>query len=272
MPEDLPYKPLEGKTYNLFGDSLYTEGYYNRISEITDHLVKLYPDENTLLQVIRKAGKSKRRFIKWKNSLPLQRDIFAELGTYTLKTRDHLKNLSVSKFFDKRLRTKEWQYHLYMPEIELTNRINKPLFLQSEYKIALLPYCLHDLKKECRSSSDGLDHVCRSCSKECYINRVTGTLEGFGVKGYIWMQSDLASLLKKLLKDYKTIGILGIACIPELINGMRKCGRHSIPAIGIPLDANRCIRWMGAFHDNSVNIAQLERLLNDNELTASMER
>lgn len=34
-----------------------------------------------------------------------------------------------------------------------------------------------------------------------------------------------------------------------------------IPAVGIPLDANRCIRWMGSFHENSVNLEQLELLI-----------
>lgn len=272
MREDIPYKPIEGKTYNLFGDSPDTESYYNLIREFTSQLVKFYPDETSLLQAIRIAGKSQKRFKEWKKSIPILTEFFGELNKYTLKTGEHLKNLSFSQVWDRRLRTSEWQYHLYMPEIELANRINKLLFLKSAYKMALLPYCLHDLKKECKSSSDGLEYICRNCSKTCYINRVTTTLAGFDVKGYIWMQSNLASLLKKLSRDYKTIGILGIACIPELINGLRQCGKHSIPAIGIPLDANRCVRWMGAFHDNSVNIDQLEMLLTDNTGTLEILR
>lgn len=64
LPEVLPYTLIEGKTYNLFGESFYTEGYYTRISELTDQLVKLFPDEDTLLMFIRKMGKSKRRFLE----------------------------------------------------------------------------------------------------------------------------------------------------------------------------------------------------------------
>jgi uncharacterized protein len=264
LTEKLPYKPIQGKTYSLFGDSLFTEGYFILISKFTDELLKNYPDEKTLLKVIRDLTKSKRRFLKWKGSLPFSANKFDKVSQYTLKTAEYLKTLSLSGIWDGRLRTKEWQYHLYMLEIELTNRINKPLFSKSEFKMALLPYCLHDLKKECKSSSDGLEYVCRTCSKECYINNITKTLAESGVKGYIWMQAGLGSLLKKLSGEYKTIGILGIACIPELVNGMRKCDKYSIPAIGIPLDANRCVRWMGEFYDNSVNLDQLERLLSDN--------
>ena len=60
----------------------------------------------------------------------------------------------------------------------------------------------------------------------------------------------------------KSPGILGIACIPEgLVWGLRKCQEYHIPAIGLPLDANRCARWMGSFHENSVNLEELERLI-----------
>jgi hypothetical protein len=42
---------------------------------------------------------------------------------------------------------------------------------------------------------------------------------------------------------------------------MRLCMGHGVPVVGIPLDANRCRRWMGMYHDTSVNIAVLEGLL-----------
>jgi hypothetical protein len=42
---------------------------------------------------------------------------------------------------------------------------------------------------------------------------------------------------------------------------MEKCLKYDIPALGIPIDANRCARWMGDFFPNSVNIYQVEKLL-----------
>ena len=59
----------------------------------------------------------------------------------------------------------------------------------------------------------------------------------------------------------QSIGILGIACIPELVWGMRMCMRLGNPVVGMPLDANRCVRWMGKFHENSVNLEKLNDLL-----------
>ena len=257
----MEYKRVEGKTYTLFGESLSTGDYYKLVSQFVNELIEVNPDQKILLDKIQRASKDQWNFNRWKASLPFLSAGLDQLDIYTRNTSKHLKSLSVLSLFDRRLRTKEWQYHLFMLEVELTNRMNKKVFLESEYKMALLPYCLHDLKKDCKSSSDGIEYVCRSCSAECYINTITKTLKAYNVKGYLWMQSNLKTMFKSLAKDYKTIGILGIACIPELVNGMRSCAKHHIPAVGIALDANRCIRWMGSFQENSVNLKQLRKLL-----------
>jgi hypothetical protein len=54
---------------------------------------------------------------------------------------------------------------------------------------------------------------------------------------------------------------MGIACVPELVRGMRMCAKLDIPVIGIPLNANRCARWMGQFYPTSVEMAAVRRLL-----------
>jgi hypothetical protein len=72
--------------------------------------------------------------------------------------------------------------------------------------------------------------------------------------------------LKKIFKlakaNYRDVGAFGIACIPELVNGMRSCAKYNVPAIGVPLDANRCVRWMGDFYPNSVNEKKIISLIN----------
>jgi hypothetical protein len=39
--------------------------------------------------------------------------------------------------------------------------------------------------------------------------------------------------------------------------------KRKIPVVGIPLDANRCMRWMGRFEETSVNLKRLGELVND---------
>jgi hypothetical protein len=72
---------------------------------------------------------------------------------------------------------------------------------------------------------------------------------------------DQEKLFRRLKHEHPSIGALGIACIPELAMGMRLCIRTGIPPVGLPLNANRCARWMGQAQETSFNLAQLEDLL-----------
>jgi hypothetical protein len=149
-----------------------------------------------------------------------------------------------------------------MLEIELVNRLNKKKFNSSEAKYAFLPHCLHDLDKDCLSASDGTDYVCKSCSKNCSINSVSKLMKLQNIKAYIWREADLKKIFKLARSNDESIGAFGIACIPELVYGLRLCGKYDVPAIGVPLDANRCIRWMGDFYPNTVNEKKILSLLN----------
>jgi hypothetical protein len=148
-----------------------------------------------------------------------------------------------------------------MLEFELINRINRKKFFACDAKIALLPHCLRDLSKDCKASQNGLDYQCKHCSKNCFINEASKILSEQGIEPYIWMTSNLRTIARNNYKEKKSLGVLGIACIPELIRGMRACQKKGLPVIGMPLDANRCIRWMGDFNPNSINLEMLKKIM-----------
>jgi hypothetical protein len=39
------------------------------------------------------------------------------------------------------------------------------------------------------------------------------------------------------------------------------CAKLEIPVVGVPLNANRCARWMGEFHPTSVELDAVLALL-----------
>lgn len=260
------YVPVAGKTYSLFGDGLSTEPYYEQIREAADEVLRLVPGEEALLSLIRKVGGRKRRLaraVRRENGTPIS-DVLRLLGPtlspYTGNVRLHLKSLPLLSVTDRILRTTEEQYHLHMLEIELVNRLHRKRFLACDRRIALLPHCLRDFRVECRSVQGDLDAVCAGCSQACFLHGVSGLLRETGVEPYIWRNAELASLFRRL-KGEGSFGVLGIACIPEVAHGMRACMDRGVPVVGIPLDANRCARWMGRFEDTSVNLERLRDLL-----------
>jgi hypothetical protein len=269
-----PFRPdylaVEGKTYSLFGKTGSTTEYYDKIRGLADEILIRYPDIRVLAEKINQFS-SKKSYLK--NILKKQASeniisyilnlIDLHLKKYTENTEDHLRKLPVSKFWDRRLATSREQYHLYMLEIELTNRQFLADFRKADKKIALLPYCLQDFSVNCKSERNGFDYQCRHCSARCYQNQASIILKKHDIEPYIWMGGDMKQLAKYTIKEKRTFGVLGIACVPELLWGMRNCRKNRIPVIGLPLNANRCIRWFGEFFPNSIDLDELEKLVSD---------
>ena len=258
-----------GKTYSLYSWNDDTDEFYSVLSDLADSFLSFSESKEQLLSIIIKHSNRKRalRTEKKKSSsdsliAKLLLESESKLSKYFTGIDSHLNNLSLADKCDSTLTTSREQYLLYMLEIELVNRINKENFNLSQSKYAFLPHCLHDLDKECLSASDGTDYVCKSCSKNCSINSVSKLMKLRNIKAYIWREADLKKIFKLARSSGQSLGAFGIACIPELVNGLRLCAKYDVPAIGVPLDANRCVRWMGDFYPNSVNEKRILSLLN----------
>ena len=262
------YEPVKGRTYTLFGSGDTTLIWYKTVSDLASEIIEKYGDLHFILRTIQNYSRKKRLLKKIAaqpdNTSPISfilNRISNVLNEYTLDVEAWLKSLPLIKFGDRGLRTTRLQYYLYMLEIELTNRIYAASFRSAGKKIALLPHCLRDFTVECKAAPDGFDYKCRHCSKICYQNAVTTLLDKNGINAYIWMGANLKKEVRSMIKCGMTLGILGIACIPELVAGMRECQKYNLPVVGLPLDANRCARWFGDFHKNSVNLEMLQRLV-----------
>ena len=268
MGTSLPYTPVRGKTYSLFGHSDNTEEFYRISRSFALECLQKEPDNQVLLETIRTYSNKRRALKKIAGHSMNGSQISFILNKcdslfspFTREVENHLKELSIKKLWDRRLGTTREQYYLHMLEIALVNLINKQSFLQCDHKIALLPYCLQDFSVQCKASPDEFDYRCKHCSQNCYQNQVNRILKKHRIESYIWMSADFGRYYREFKKNDKTLGVLGIACVPELAWGIHECAKHHIPVIGIPLDANRCVRWWGQFHPNSVNLEQLEELV-----------
>jgi len=261
------YTSVQGKTYSLFAEGDDSKHYYAEIKRLADVFLQRCPDEKRLLGLIQKVGE--RPFLLGLKVTAANRKTFQfiretlrqSLSIYTQNVSDHLKTLPMAKRMDSTLVTTEEKYHLYMLEIELVNRIHKEEFKRSEYKFALIAHCLRDFRPECRSEEGEFEAVCKGCTEDCFIHLGSILLEKNGIKPYISVETDQERLFRRLKQEHASIGALGIACIPELAMGMRLCIRTGIPPVGIPLNANRCARWMSQAYETSFNLEQLEELL-----------
>jgi len=260
------YKPISGKTFGLFGEESSTQPYFSRVRSITDELLQHYSfSESQLLEYIQNASRMKLRYSRRRITGQINRllnRLHDSLSIYTPGADDHLRSTPVYKYVtDKAIATSRSQYHLYMIEFELVNRIHKESFQATNYKIGLLPYCLSETQASCKAEPDEIDTVCKKCIKTCYINLASRSLEENNIHPYILSRGNLKPLFRKLTKKHGTIGVLGIACIAELAAGMRLCMKAGLPVIGTPLNANCCPRWMDEFYETSVDLEELSSLI-----------
>ncbi len=260
---------ISGKTYTLFGNGPSTAEYYRKISALADRVLGQDPNIIGVITTLERESR-KKRFLKKESHSTGSRNSLVHfvlksaqeiLAPHTTHVKAHLQELSLLKRWDATLFTSEEQYHLYMLLIELSNRAWGEAFRTMKRKVAFLPYCLRDLKVTCRSGPGDLDYVCKGCSKDCFVNRVSALLRSAGVEPYIWINASLKSLLEALRDREGSLGVLGVACVPELFHGMRMCMSLRIPVVGTPLNANRCMRWMGAFHPTSVDLESMRKLV-----------
>ncbi len=265
-------RPIIGKTYSLYGGENSSDNFYDQLSSCADEILKLSGrSTNKLLVLISDLSCSKLRIKKSEKKdsfiLSLMNILRRDLSKYLINVEEYLKSIKFTQLWDRRLSTSFEQYLLYFLEIELTNRVYLVQFSLSKKKLAFLPHCLRDFSKNCLASPDEIDHLCKGCSKKCTINSVSKLLKKSEVTPYIWMRADLKKVFASYQDQNNGVGVLGIACIPELAFGMRLCRKHNVPVVGIPLDANRCSRWMGDFYENSVNTNRLEKMFKTKTLT-----
>jgi hypothetical protein len=258
---------VAGKTFSLFGTDDSAGGYYGTVRELADACLVRQPDTAALIAEVRRLGKRPRlaRSLSSDDGPSLAHFLVqtasTHLSPYTHAVHQHLREISLLKRLDGVLSFTEVQYHLAMLEIELMNRVFGPAFLRAGRKLAFLPHCLRDLEAACRASDSGIDYACKRCSVRCNVNAVSTLLRQRDVEPYIWMQANLKVLFRKLKDEEGGLGVMGIACVPELVRGMRMCTKLEVPVVGVPLNANRCARWMGEIHPTSVELEAVLALL-----------
>ena len=264
----MPYDPVEGKTYSLFGNSRSTSTYYQSVRDLADRILEVESSISSLLEILARYS-LRKTYLRKLQAKPVKSSLISTclqlaseaLSPYTQQTEAHLKQFSIKRLWDRRLGTIREQYYLYMLEIELINRLYATEFARANRKIALLPYCLKDFSANCKASLKDFDYQCNHCSVKCYENRASKVLKKYGIEPYIWRGADFKKLAAGIVRKNKRLAVFGIACIPELLWGMRKCHNNHITVRGLPLNANRCIRWFGEFFPNSVDLAELESML-----------
>jgi hypothetical protein len=232
------------------------------LNETEGQLLEFIQSAGKDTKSLRRSGKQEAGSSRLAYVLNRGREVLSE---YLGDVGGHIRSVSLHRrLTDRPVLTSREQYYLYMMEFELVNRVHIDRFRKANFKIALLPYCLKESQEDCRARQDEFDYRCMGCLRTCYIHRISRILKEKGINPYILSQGRVKHLLEAMHRKHGGIGVLGIACVVELVWGMRLCIKAKIPVVGIPLNANRCPRWMGRLRETSVDMEAIHRLLSEN--------
>lgn len=245
-----------------------------------------------LLAYLKAAGdfnQELKRLIIWKNFLETKTPevvskylgsafLFADwfeyrsklvLGQYTVNVNKFLAEKYHEHLFQEDIifcGRREVEYHLNMVGAEVMNRAFRAEFEKRPRKALLLPTCMKSsLKGKCKAQDTNLGLKCARCSKNCNINCLMDVGDEYGFEVYI-VSHESSAFSRSTEDDRNELGIIGVACVSNLIAGGWKSESLGIPAQCVLLDYSSCKNhWDSEGFPTSINLNQLVKLLNADE-------
>lgn len=152
----------------------------------------------------------------------------------------------------------EAEYHLNLLAAEIMNRNMRQQFLKTKKKILLLPSCMAQCK-ECKAQVLAVGKVCSHCTPNCHISKSTLSMHEIGIETRI---VDHATGFRASLKQWahqQETGLIGTACLLNLITGGMEMKKLNIPAQCVFLDYSGCQKhWNSMGVPTNINLEQVK--------------
>ena len=154
------------------------------------------------------------------------------------------------------------EYIMNMIGAEILNGNMKKDFASKKYKAVLLPTCMRNKENNCKAKSDGKELVCASCSDSCNIGIVSTAMRKYSVTVYlIPHSSDFSRFLIKW-KNSSDTGLVGVACVLNLLTGGYEMKRLGIISQCVFLNYCGCKKhWSKEGIRTEININRLIELV-----------
>ena len=180
-----------------------------------------------------------------------------DLEEFVAENREkHLQKEDIIFFTRKRS-----EYHLNMFGAEVMSREFRDSYNKRPRKALLLPGCMCSLPEgKCMASETRLGKKCANCSPNCRVNSLSKHGETGGFEVYI-VSHESSALSQSTEKDRDELGIVGVACILNLISGGLKSENMGIPAQCVLLESCGCEHWIEHHEPTDINKDQLFKLL-----------
>jgi len=186
------------------------------------------------------------------------------LGSYTPNVERYLNELRPDRYWHEDVifcGRRRVEYHLNMTGAEVMNRAYRDAFVKTSEKSVVLPACMRLLpESKCRVDSGR----CMRCNADCNVSQLTGLgmEHGFDVVVIPHTSSISAGRSRDHSFLDKDVGVIGVACVLNLISGGWMLKDMGVPAQCVLLDYCGCkSHWSEEGFPTGINVGQIKRIL-----------
>lgn len=189
-----------------------------------------------------------------------------QLHIYTENVENYLKTYGIehkSKEDFIYCGKSEIQYYFNMISAEIMNDVYREKFLKCSEKLVFLPACMRQISTSCKGIAENRGYKCINCAKSCNVSKLTALEKEYKFKIYTIPHESL--LFNIYDEENNQVGIIGIACVLNLISGGWKALRLGFNPQCIVLDYCGCSNhWMKKPQMTDINYNRLKELTNLN--------
>lgn len=186
------------------------------------------------------------------------------LGTYTEKVEEFLLyenneyRWREDYIFCGRRRD---EYHLNMVGAEMLNREYSKRFLRTREKLLILPACMRAMRDDgCKSIKTENGYSCMRCTNNCIVNHLASMGEKYDFKVVIIPHE--SDVFENKESDTDGVGIIGVACVLNLISGGWKAREFGFLPQCVLLDYCGCKNhWHAKGFSTDINVNRLIEIL-----------
>ena len=193
------------------------------------------------------------------------------LGSYTSNVKEFLekthpsyKNREDYLFCGR----SEAEYHLNMFGAEVLNRKLNESFQNTSKKVLLLPTCMSNPENAiCHAKKDGLRMTCTNCSSNCEVRKINKQMKQQNVETFLIPHSSSFSEFLKYWQNQNETGLIGVACVLNLLTGGYEMQRLNIPSQCVFLNECGCQKhWHNQGIPTSIDLEQLQKIIKQGKL------
>lgn len=153
------------------------------------------------------------------------------------------------------------EYHLNMVGAELMNRTLKPIFKNTEEQVILVPTCMSS-NPNCKKETINNELVCTSCNENCHVNRIKNQFNNTNIRTVLIPHSSKFSQYLRPWEGKTKTGLIGVACVLNLLKGGFEMKRLGIPSQCVFLDYSGCAKHWHSGIATNINQKKLSDIIN----------